>query len=731
MKRVCNWSWVLAEFLLSQECRIWLRLALKPLAVLAVLALFLWLGAWFDTQIANHIAHAESTEIQVLACPPGTEQSGELCYPLCQHGFTGNGPVCDLKCPSGYIDDGSTCRRDAIFFFKPSYGRGAGSPMVCAANQEAQGGLCYPRCAPTHYGVGPVCWERCKAGYTDHGATCFKHLFDWYGKNTYGRGAGVGVSTCPAGMERNGALCYPKCRAGFYGEGPVCYQRCPPEHLNSGFGCRRPLDTFTKVSYARGAGEAMNFVPEAIDETVQTPKDTPVALAFAHVDADELSSKPPITVRDFLNGRLIGNTYTPNSGFEGVDAYHWKVNDGKHDSNVAIVTIIVGNVDPNSAPVALDRTVAVTEETPITIDVLCTDAENDELFYQLLEKPKHGEYQWIPPNTVIYTPTVDFVGTDSFTFRSHDGQDSSNVSTITLTVNAVNDAPVIVTQPISTTRNNNAAVVLAATDVESDTITYTVVASPTYGSLSGEIPNLTYTPNADFVGEDNFQFRASDAHGAASVAAIAITVLPTNTAPVAENLALSTTQESAVAVNLTATDANGDALTYRLVSSPTHGSLTGVGTDWIYTPKANFTGVESFTFTANDGQADAPVATVTITVSAGPNEASVAGLVFDDRNGNGQPDAEESGAAGLLVTLTPTNGRTDNAFSATTEVGGGWRIDNVPFGAYTVKVTGGNGVQIEQPVETTVTVGQRGLQQMQPGAVKVTGRTLFLPVVVR
>ncbi len=112
------------------------------------------------------------------------------------------------------------------------------------------------------------------------------------------------------------------------------------------------------------------------------------------------------------------------------------------------------------APVALDRTLTVTEETPITLDVLCTDSDNDDVFYQLLEKPKHGAYEWIPPNTVIYTPTVDFVGTDSFTFRSHDGQNSSNVSTITLTVNAVNDAPVIPTQPISTTRNSNATVKL-------------------------------------------------------------------------------------------------------------------------------------------------------------------------------------------------------------------------------------------------------------------------------
>ncbi len=732
MKRIGYWGWLFVEFLLSQECRIWLRLALKPVAVLATLAVFLWLGAWFDTQIAGHLAYAESTEVQTLACPTNLEQSGALCYPKCEDGFYGDGPICVKRCPAGYTDDIAFCRKDAHIFAKASYGRGGGSPLTCAANQEGQGGLCYPRCIASHYGAGPVCWQRCPAGYVDDGAFCRRpfplHIF---AKNSYGRGAGGPVSACAPGMERNGALCYPKCAAGFYGAGPVCFRFCPSGYKDDGALCRKDVIVIAKETYGRGAGVVMNTVPEALDATFRTAKNTPVNLSFEHNDFDDDQSLPTTIVQQPSHGRYDGERYIPNLDFEGEDRILWKVNDGKNDSNVAILTILVGNVGANVAPVAVDRAVTVTEDTPITLTVTCTDGDNDDLFYQLLTPPQQGAYQWLPPNTVIYTPTVDFVGSDAFTFRSHDGQDFSNVSTITLTVAAVNDAPVALAQTISTTRNSNAAVTLAGTDVESDTISYTLVTSPTHGSLSGEIPNLLYTPQPNFVGEDSFQFRASDPQDAATVATINITVLPTNIAPVAENLILSTTQESAVAVNLTASDADGDGLTYRIVSTPTNGTLSGEGADWIYTPNANFTGVESFTFTANDGQVDAPVATVTITVVAGPNEASVGGLVFEDRNGNGQPDGDDLGVAGLLVTLTPATGRVELALSTTTETGGGWRIDNVPFGQYTVKVTAGNGVQIEQPVETRLTVGQRGLQQMQPGAVKVTGRALYLPVVVR
>ncbi len=724
MKRTLSTLGMVVEFLCSHELRIWLRFALKPLAVVATLAMMLWLGAWFDARIA----YAQTAP---LACPAGTEQDGALCYPLCQAGFYGVGPACYKDCPAGYESDSSFCFKPAHIFAKASYGRGGGTGLVCATNQEAQGGLCYPRCAPGYYGVGPVCWQYCRAGYADHGATCFKHIFDFYGKPTYGRGAGGPVSVCGAGLERNGALCYPKCAAGFYGAGPVCFQRCPTGYVDDGATCRKDAIVFATPSYGRGAGTVMNSVPVAIDETARTPKETSIKLAFKvdNFDNDALSNV--IFVQKPGHGEVNAGMYTPAAGFEGADTIQWKTNDGKHDSNVAIATILVGNVGANGAPVAVDRTVAVTEETPITIDVTCTDVDNDELFYQLIDKPQHGDYKWVPPNTVIYTPTVDFVGTDAFTFRSHDGQEFSTVSTITLTVAATNDAPIALAQTISTTRNSNVAINLSATDVESDTITYTLVSSVTHGLLSGDVPNLLYIPEPNVVGDDSFQFQASDSHGATTVATIGITVLPTNTAPVADSLFLTATQESALAVNLSAVDGDGDELTYTVVSSPTHGTLLGTASDWVYTPAANFSGVDSLSFKVSDGQVDSALATVTLNVTAAPNEASLVGLVFADSNGNGQPDGEESGVGGLLVTLTPANGRGGDSLRTVTEIGGGWRIDGVGFGLYTVNIASSSTVQLATPVAAQVTVTQRGLQASATAAVQVISRALFLPMVQR
>jgi hypothetical protein len=69
-----------------------------------------------------------------------------------------------------------------------------------------------------------------------------------------GRGVGTIPTECPAGTEKNGALCYPLCQAGFYGVGPVCWQSCPAGMIDDGAFCRRDAHVVGKPSYGRGAG---------------------------------------------------------------------------------------------------------------------------------------------------------------------------------------------------------------------------------------------------------------------------------------------------------------------------------------------------------------------------------------------------------------------------------------------------------------------------------------------
>ncbi len=90
---------------------------------------------------------------------------------------------------------------------------------------------------------------------------------------------------------------------------------------------------------------------------------------------------------------------------------------------------------------------------------------------------------------------------------------------------------------------------------------------------------------------------------------------PANQPPTAQNGSVTTAQDTSVAVQLTATDPESSALTYRVASQPSRGALSGTAPNLTYTPNAGFSGSDAFTFVANDGQADSNVATISITVT--------------------------------------------------------------------------------------------------------------------
>ncbi len=100
--------------------------------------------------------------------PQGCEKYGEIIYPKCKPGYHAVGCcVCSPDCPPGWTDTGTGCT-------KPSYGRGAGEPMVCRAGLEKDAALCYPPCKPGFHGVGPVCWQDIPPGWINCGAACAK-----------------------------------------------------------------------------------------------------------------------------------------------------------------------------------------------------------------------------------------------------------------------------------------------------------------------------------------------------------------------------------------------------------------------------------------------------------------------------------------------------------------------------------------------------------------------------
>lgn len=188
----------------------------------------------------------------------------------------------------------------------------------------------------------------------------------------------------------------------------------------------------------------------------------------------------------------------------------------------------------------------------------------------------------------------------------------------------LNSAPIASNASISLSEDTSSNVTLSASDQDNDSLTYSVVSQPSHGSLSGSATNLTYTPDINYSGSDSFTFKANDLISDSNLATVSITVTPVNDAPISFNQSVSTDEDVAKSIILTASDVDsGSSLSYVVVSQPTNGTLSGSAPNLTYTPNLNYSGSDSFTFKANDGVIDSNMSTVVVSVNP-INDAPVA-----------------------------------------------------------------------------------------------------------
>lgn len=203
-------------------------------------------------------------------------------------------------------------------------------------------------------------------------------------------------------------------------------------------------------------------------------------------------------------------------------------------------------------------------------------------------------------------------------------------STLSITVQPANHAPVTANQNLSTNQGVPVNGAVTATDADGDSLTYSVTASPANGTvvLNTATGSFTYTPSTGFSGSDSFVVTVSDGRGGTATSTIGIGVQAVNSAPTAMDDTATTTQDTAVTVAVRGndTDPDGDSLTVTGVTQGANGSVVidAVTGHPIYTPNAGFTGTDAFTYTVSDGNGGTDTATVTVTVTPLSNHAPVA-----------------------------------------------------------------------------------------------------------
>ncbi|WP_044190650.1 Ig-like domain-containing protein [Hyalangium minutum] len=360
----------------------------------------------------------------------------------------------------------------------------------------------------------------------------------------------------------------------------------------------------------------VNDVPTATAQVLTTPEETPKAITLVASDPEN----DPVTfalVSSPSHGTLTGTppslVYTPEMNYSGSDSFTFTASDSQGTSAPGTITI---NVTPvNDPPTATARELTTPEDTPLPITLTGTDPDGDTLSFTVASPPTHGTLTGTPPN-LTYAPAANYSGPDSFTFTARDGQVTSAAATITLSVESVNDVPVVTGGSLTTAEDAPLPITLAGSDVDGDTITFAIVSPPAHGTLTGTAPDLTYTPAANYFGSDSFTFTASDGQATSTPASVSLTVTPVNDTPVPTARLLTTPEDTPLSITLTGTDADGDTLTFALASQPTHGTLTGTPPHLTYTPETSYHGSDNFTFTVSDGTVTSAPGTLSLFVAS-------------------------------------------------------------------------------------------------------------------
>ena len=466
--------------------------------------------------------------------------------------------------------------------------------------------------------------------------------------------------------------------------------------------CDGPLSSSTETVSI--TVDPVNDAPLASGTSVSVDEDDSVAVGLAALVSDVETADGDLVyeiVSGPADGDLTGSggsrSYSPDADFNGADSFTFKVTDrgdpdncgapgpacdGPLSSSTETVSITVDPV--NDAPLASGTSVSVDEDDSVAVGLaaLVSDVETagGDLVYEIVSGPADGDLTG-SGGSRSYSPDADFNGADSFTFKvtdrgdpdncgapgpACDGPLSSSTETVSITVDPVNDAPVIVLPagPVTAVQDTDTPIAgISVTDVDAGgddvalelsvdhgtlTVDTTVLGgigalqvvgngtatvqiaaslaqiSTTLASASG----LVYRSDAAFTGADTLTAAVSDlGHNGSGGPrtdsdSLAIDVIPPNVAPVANAQSVSTNEDMSVTITLSASDADGDPLSFAIASAPSHGTLDTIiplgccTASVLYTPDADYFGPDSFTFTANDGTVDSAAATVSITVAA-------------------------------------------------------------------------------------------------------------------
>ena len=336
-------------------------------------------------------------------------------------------------------------------------------------------------------------------------------------------------------------------------------------------------------------------------------------------------------------------TFVPAGNFFGEGEFSYLATDTRVDSNVSATKIIIRQ--SNAAPVAVDNGYATTSTMTITVGapgILGNDWDSDyhaeyidfglpatdPMTASLVSAPSKGILTLHDDGSFTYVPGNAFTGRDSFTYKVSDGWDESNVATVRISDNSLNQAPVASDDAYQTPKNTQLLQAAPGfltndTDADGDPISVLPGSDPLTGTVKiNPDGSFVYSPTIGFEGFDSFTYTIADTLGVTRTATVNITVgepVAQNQQPTALDDVVTTQQGFAITITVMANDSDldGDPLSVTLVTQPGHGSAAVSGGQIVYSPQAGFIGSDTFIYRIQDGKGGLDTATVIVHVIEG------------------------------------------------------------------------------------------------------------------
>ncbi len=423
--------------------------------------------------------------------------------------------------------------------------------------------------------------------------------------------------------------------------------------------------------------EGGTFTTITLDNYVSDAEDTDAQMAWTY------SGNSALTIT--IVGRVATIT-APSVDWNGAETITFRATDTGPLYAEDAATFTVTPV--NDAPVITGQAVLSTAEDtalPITLtDLTVIDVDNTYPTGFTLTVSAGTNYTFVG-NTI--TPAANFNGLLTVPVKVNDGEADSITFNLTVTVTAVNDAPVVADIPNQTIAEGGVFAIINLDDYVSDndnsdsqmTWTHSGNTSLTVNYV-GRVAILT-VPSADWNGAETITFRATDPNDLYSEDAATFTVTAVNDAPVineGETEDVSMSEDglpTGFTLTLTASDADaGDTLSWSILTGAANGTAAAEGTGTVkaitYTPSANYTGIDSFVVQVSDGNAGTNTITVNVTITPVndapvvadiPNQTITEGAAFttitlddyvsDVENTDEQLTWTYSGSTALTVTI--------------------------------------------------------------------------------